>query len=240
MTTTNSKTTDYLSCAACTSRVMSAFSSLGAAGLENLMQGKRCLYIKKGEKIFHEGSLPRGLYCVHKGKLKITKAGPRGLEQILHLAREGDILGYRAILGKDRYSCSATALEDATVCLIPIDVFNRVIDENPQVAARIMSLFTTLLKDAEKKATSIMQRTARERVAQGLLTIKEYYGCQPDGQTLSLTLSRQELADFCSTTRETTTRELFGLEKEEVIVLAGKKITLLKPEQLITIANLQW
>jgi CRP/FNR family transcriptional regulator len=63
------------------------------------------------------------LFCVHSGKIKLSRTGDEGKEQIVRLAGEGDVIGYRALLSNDRYQSSAIALEDAAICFIPRQIF---------------------------------------------------------------------------------------------------------------------
>src|SRR5687768_13112798 len=65
--------------------------------------------VPKGILLFQEGKIPASVYFVLAGKLKLYTTDQQGREQIVHLAAEGDIMGYRAILGGDSFSCSASA-----------------------------------------------------------------------------------------------------------------------------------
>ena len=51
-----------------------------------------------------------------------------------HLAKEGDVMGYRATLSGDIYSCSATALEKSSICFIPKEVFISLVSSNSKLA----------------------------------------------------------------------------------------------------------
>lgn len=230
----------FTDCALCFARIKSVFNELNNEEVTLLNRVKKCVNYKKGDIIFQEGTYPHGLYCVNKGKIKLYQLGAEGKEQIMHFARESDILGYRAILGKDKYSCSAVALDDCNLCFIPIDIFNNMIETNPKMAFQIISLFSSLLKQAERKITSFAQTTVKERIAQSLLLLKECYGYEPDGVTINVVITREEIANISGTTRETATRLLFELKDEQIINLDGKKVKILKPRDLLNVANLQY
>ena len=99
-----------------------------------LNEMKHCKSFKKGELIFKEGHYPKGLFCVHAGKMKVAQLGDDGKEQIVHLIHNGSIMGHRAILGDDQYSCSSMAIEDSQACFIPKDTFQRMLDGNAKLA----------------------------------------------------------------------------------------------------------
>ena len=111
--------TAHISCLQCNSRMRSIFDSVGSMDMQEMDSVKTCQLIKKGQTIFEEDTYPHGLYCVSNGTIKVTQTGPDGREHIVHLSKNGDVMGYRAVLGGDKYSCSAVALEDSSVCFIP-------------------------------------------------------------------------------------------------------------------------
>ncbi len=224
-------------CYKCNTRSKSIFCELSNSDLAILNSFKHYANYKKGQLVFQEGSYPRGLYCVFSGKLKITQTGVDGKEQIIHLAKQGDTLGYRAILSGDKYSCSALALENASLCFIAKDVFYSLVEKNAGVALQIINLFSKELKDAERKITSFAQNSIKERLAQSLLLLKENYGLENDGYTINASVTREEIANITGTTRETAIRNLFELNDDGIIELKGKKIKIISLQELIKTAN---
>jgi CRP-like cAMP-binding protein len=194
--------------------------------------------IEKGGTVFQEGSYPGGLYCVDNGKIKIVQLGIDGKEQILHLAKNGDVMGYRAILSGDKYSCSAIALEDSALCFIPKEVFQSMVKDNSNIALHLIHLFSRELKDAERKITTIAQRPVKERLAQSILLLKESYGFEKDGMTIHIVITREEIANIAGTTRETAIRFLSEFNQDKIIELTGKKIKILQLKNLCEVANL--
>lgn len=225
------------SCFQCSSRMCSVFNELSSLELESMEGSKICKRFKKGEIIFMEGAYPHGLYCINKGKVKISQTGVAGWEQIVHLAKESDVMGYRAILSGDKYSCTATALEESYICYIPTGVFKTFLEKDHKFTLKLIKLISNELKMAERRITNIAQTTAKERLAQSLLLLKEFYGLDKDNKTLNVKVSRMELANIVGTARETVTRLLFEFEKEGSISLDGKKIKILDHSKLVKISN---
>ncbi len=170
-------------CYYCNSRIKSVFHELNATEVHHLNEAKYCKIFRKGQVIFEEGTYPLGLFCVNNGKIKATQQGADGREQILHLAKNGDVMGYRALLSGDKYSCSAVALEDSSLCFIPAKVFTDMVAQNGKLALRIIHLFSDELKAAEKAVTDIAQKTVKERLAQSILMLHSYYGTEKDGHS---------------------------------------------------------
>lgn len=225
-------------CETCQARFGSIFCNLSEDELVNVSIQKHCNFYLKGQQIFTEGNSPTGLHCVNKGKIKVSQSGFEGKEQIIRLAKEGDILGYRSLISGEAYTASAIAIEDSKVCIIPKNLFFEMIQKNPDITGRIMKLLASDLKDAENKITNLAQKPVIERLAEAILMLKEYYGFVRDENSLNITITREEIANIVGTATETAIRILSELKREGIIALDGKKIKILNIDALIKLANL--
>jgi len=232
------KVHDALDCQTCKFRMRSVFSELAPDELELINNSKTCSIYKKGQIVFHERAYPHGLFCVNDGKIKLIRAGNDGKEQIVHLAKNGDVMGYRALLSGDKYSCSAVTMEDSSLCFIPKSVFTGMVEKSPRLALQMIRLLSNELKEAEKNITNFAQKPVKERLAQSLLLLKETYGFEVDNMTLNIAVTREEIANIAGSTRETIARTLSEMNEDKIVELIGKKIKILQLKQLIEIANI--
>lgn len=216
----------------------SLFCCLSSDDLEKLSDNKNNNFFKKGQAIFYEGNHPHGLYCIYKGKVKISKLGDEGKEQIVRFATDGELLGYRSSLSGESYKATATAMEDCYICHISQDKFTDVLNNNSTFSIEMIRLLSADLKNAEQSLLNISQKPVRERIAETLLLLKTRFGFEADKKTLSVTLTRREIADIAGTTTETTIRTLSDFDKEESIKLDGKKIVISDLNKLIRTANI--
>ncbi len=185
---------------------------------------KRHFIVKKGEELFTQGARPLGLYCLYKGKVKLTKMGKDGKYQILRFSKPGDIIGYRSLLNQDVYQASAIAIEDVYVCLILKETFLEMVDKNRSFSKNIINLLGDDLKYAEDNIIGLSQKSVQERIAESLVLVINTYGFKEDKTTINVSLSRLEIASLAGTTQETTIRTLAKMEKEGYIVLDKKEI----------------
>lgn len=207
--------------------------------MEEIDAAKVCSIYKKGDVVFQEGTYPFGIYCVNTGKIKLSHSGDDGREQIVRLAKPGDIIGYKALLSAEKYTASAIALDDSSVCFIPKDLFISILQKDANLSFEMMRIIASELRKAETKITHLAQKPVRERLAETLLFIKETYGVEQDGTTLNVRLSREEIANLVGTATESAIRLLSEFKKDGLIELQGKKIRLLNPEEITRTANLQ-
>lgn len=225
-------------CNTCSTRGFSLFCDLLDKEIEQINVNKFCNRYKKGQIIFSEGNHPNGLYCINYGKIKLYKIGFDGKEQIVRLAKDGDLVGYRALISGERYTATASALDDSILCSIPRDTFFQLLNGNHSFSAKMIKLLTVDLRSAEDKMVSMANKPVKERLAEGILLLKEYFGTDKDGATIKSILTREEIANLVGTATETAIRLLSELKQEKIIELNGKSIKILNLKNLIHTANL--
>ncbi|MCS6818975.1 MAG: Crp/Fnr family transcriptional regulator [Chitinophagales bacterium] len=226
------------SCMFCQPRKNSIFSNLSDEELELMNMHKSCAIYRKGQYIFNENGFPQALYCINNGKVKLNTIGIDGKEQILRLAKSGDVIGYRSLLSNERYHCSAVALEDSSICVIDKNFFLQSVNNNQKLLFEIIKKLSSDLKTAEEHIVSLSQKNVRERMAEALLFFKATFGFAEDGQTLNVVLSREEIADYVGTSTESAIRLLSEFNQDKIIQLEGKKIKIINLPKLIKTANL--
>ncbi len=225
------------SCAECQNN-NKIFCALSTDEKIELSENKGSNFYKKGQVIFYEGNQSHGLYCMYSGKVKLTKLGENGKEQVIRFAKTADILGYRSIFSNEPYQATATALEDSYICHLSKDKFMSLMRSNPKLSWNTMHLLSEDLKHAEQHLITIAQKSVKERIAEALLLIYSTFGYYNDTDTLDVVLSRSEIADIAGTTTETTIRTLATLNKEGIIVLNGKKISIPNVGKLSRVAGI--
>ncbi len=226
-------------CAHCNVRMHSVFNVLQGEQLTEMSMHKSCNIYKKGQYVFAENGLPTGLFCINSGKIKITTTGYDGKEQILRLAKSGDVVGYRALISNERYASSAVTLEDASICIIDKDYFFKAMDATPKLMFEMVKKMSHDLKTAEDHIVSLSQKNVRERMAEALLFLKATYGLEEDQQTIMVNLTREEIADYVGTSTESCIRLLSEFNQDKLISLSGKKIKIINLPMLIQTANIE-
>ncbi|QNR25540.1 Crp/Fnr family transcriptional regulator [Croceimicrobium hydrocarbonivorans] len=212
-------------CQFCAQHPDSAFHGMSREGLEEISQLKTCVSFRKGQVIMHEGARPQGVYCIHKGKIKLYTLGTEGKEQIIRFVTRGDLIGYRSILSDEPISASATALEDTFACYIPKSSFFKVIEDNPKFSLNLLKLSCHELGEAGKMITSLAQKNVKERLAEILLILNTTFGEDEEGY-IDINLTREEIANMVGTATESVIRLISELRKEGYIRSKGKRIGL--------------
>lgn len=228
-----------IACQACQSRNNSMFGVLCGHQLTAISDSKSCTLYKKGQILFHEGTRPLGVFCINQGKVKIYKLGYDGKEQITHIAHDGGLLGYKALLAEETYQVSAETLEDCTICFLPKATFLQTLQESSEFNQRIMKQVCHELGLMTESLTHQAQRTVRERLAITLLKLKDTYGLDAhDDGPVEINLTREDLANMVGTATETLIRLLHEFKDDHLISTQGRKIRIEDAAGLVRTANL--
>lgn len=193
---------------------------------------------KKGEILFREGSYPTGIYYITKGKVKKYKTDKEGREQIFYVCRKGEVLGYHALISEEKYTDTAATLEESIVAFIPKDDFLKAVQLSTVLSNRLLKVLSHEFGVLVNSLAIFAQRSVRERLALSLIILRDKYKKEQQDKPVELDLSRDDLAKFVGTARETLVRLLHDFKKDGLIETHGRKIILLKPQEISQIANL--
>jgi CRP-like cAMP-binding protein/CheY-like chemotaxis protein len=204
--------------------------------LKKLSEEHEIRKFKKKEAIYHEGSYPKSIYFITQGKIKTFRSNDDGKELITGLFKEGDFLGYLALLEESPFNDSAAALEDSEVCLIPKEDFYALVYKNAEVSRKFIKMLSDDLLEKEEKLVKLAYNSVRKRVAEALITLYNRY--KKDGETaFSMNISREDLANLAGTAQETAIRTLSDFKDEKLVEIKGGTISILDPEKLLNMKN---
>ena len=230
-----------VNCEHCESRGKGIFCHLDSFSLSQIDENKVINTYKKGHTLFFQGNPPFGLYCVNKGKIKISKVGSDGKEFIIRIASSGDILGHRSLFSNEPYMANATILEEATICFIDKNFIYKAIKEKPNMALQLIQRLSKELGTAESLVSSMSQKNVRERLAELILMLKKTYGIEEDGRTrINIKLTREELASMIGTVSETIIRFITEFKEEGMITQEGKIIYVLDEKKLLEFSGMHY
>jgi len=196
-------------------------------------------HIKRGQNIFTEGAFPAGIYFVKKGKIKKFKTLDSGKEQIIYLCNEGEMIGYAAFLGEERYQDSAAAITDSSIGYISKERLVRLMDKHPELTNLLVKKLSHEFGVMVNFIATFTKKSVRERVALTLLILNENFRQNKDeNNQILIDLTRDDFANIVGIAVETLVRILSEFEKEGYIRKKGRKIVVLDPSTLFQIADL--
>jgi CRP/FNR family transcriptional regulator len=208
----------YLETAANSAKVnagMFAFPPGVAAGVAGTPTAPAPQRKAAGEVVFSEGDDADSVYEVIGGMLRLYKLLPDGRRQITGFVTAGHLLGL-APEGACVYT--AEAITEVSLRRYKRAAFDRLIDEVPGFAKRLLAVASQELRAAQDQMLLLGRKAATEKVASFLLLIADQQSGGTD-DTLEIPMTRSDIADYLGLTIETVSRTLTKLRQDGLIAL---------------------
>ena len=205
---------------------------------ELLREDARFVSYKKNEVIYYQNDTPQDLMCLLKGKVKIYKEGVGGRSQIIRMVKPVQYFGYRAYFAQEPFVTSAAAFESSQICLISMSIVEQFLRNNGTLAMFFIQLLSVDMGISDQRIVNLTQKHIRGRLAESLLFLKDSYGLEEDGATISIYLAREDLANLSNMTTSNAIRTLSIFENERIISLDGRKIKLIDEDRLEKISRI--
>lgn len=208
----------------------------GLEKLDQLSNEKNLRSYSKKDTIYREGSYPKGIFFINKGKVKTYLTNSDGKELITGLYTEGDFFGYLSLLEEAKYVDTADALEESEVCLIPKDDFFGLIYGSAEVSKKFIKMLSNELLSKEDQLLKLAYNSVRKRVAEALVALNDKYATNTQ-EKFSMKISRDDLSNIVGTSTETVIRTLSDFKDEGLVEMKGGTITIANYPKLLSMKN---
>ena len=205
----------------------------GLAELKKVIQERKSRPFKKNQVVYYEGDKGNGLYIVLNGKIKTMKLAEDGRELMTGIFTNDHYLGVHAMLANEPYSDTATALEDSTLCLIPKEQLDELINQYPDVAGEFIKLLSEDIREKEEQLLQLAYHSVRKRMAEAIVKLAK----SPGNPTEGFKVSREDLAAMAGMATETVSRTLSDFKDENLIDKKGSTIVVLNLQKLEKMKN---
>lgn len=228
---------DSPDCYNCVVRTLSSFcGTLDENEINTFMRIKRGHIYEKNQAIFYEGNSSEGMYILCSGSVKLVQSSHKGKQQILEVVSPGNLIEKTTLFHTGKHNTTGKALERSEVSFFYREEFLSVLQSNNHLALNLIRVLSQEVERGQERNRQILFKTAKERLADTLLALSHKRGVRHDKDiTISLDLTREELAEMVGVTLETVVRLLALLKKEKLIGLVGKKVLILDEEKLMDV-----
>ena len=222
------------SCLGCVSREDRLFCRLPTEVLSELNGLRQTSLYPSGAVLFVEGETPRGLYILCGGQAKLSANSVDGKSVILRLAETGEVLGLSSVMSHTPYPATAALLAPSQVSFVPRKDFLRFLQKHAEVSLRVAEhLSMELHKAWEQTRMVALAPNSRAKLAQLLLGRASHLGREtPDGVSVPLNMTQEEIGETIGASRETVSRLLAEFRRSRLIRVKGGSVLLLRPEEL--------
>ena len=227
------------SCVTCKLRADRIFCNLPDSSLEAFEKIKFAAPYPQGAVLFVEGQLPRGIFVICKGSVKLSINSPNGRTMIVKLAEPGEVLGLSASVSGRPYEVTAETIDPCQINFVKRDDFLVFLKDDVEVCFKVAEQLSEKYHNACKEVRSQgLSHSAAEKLAHLLMewSLKNGESSRPEPR-LKLRFTHEEIAQMIGTTRETVTRLLADLKKRQILQSKGSTLMILDFSELRNIAE---
>jgi len=225
-------------CLDCPARGKHMFCSMNDSEMGKFDSLGTPVRFSSGAVIFREGDNCGSVHVLCSGRVKLSATSREGRTLILKIARAGEVLGLSAALAGQPFEVTAETVEPCQLKTIRRQALLDFLDRNPDASMRAARCVAQEYKAAFSEVRRLaLPATASGRVANLLLDWSREQS--PDNTAngrCMMPLTHEEIASMTATTRETVTRVLGQLKRDQLISIRGASLTVLQPQALERLA----
>ena len=170
--------------------------------------------VPRGQTVMHAGDRSDYVYFILTGSLKVVVSDEDGREVILSILGQGELFGEMGIFGEHPRSASVVSVVPVDLVMLPKNDFRTIMQENFEVAWRIMCNLADRLRNADRKIESLALMDVYGRVARLLLEMSE----DVRGEAVVVRkITKQDIAKMIGASREMVSRVMKDLSVQGLI-----------------------
>jgi CRP-like cAMP-binding protein len=202
-------------------------SRLSAEDYMAVRERGREIVIECGDHAFQQGEKHDGIFVIEAGSIRTYYTGPSGREITLAYWTPGHFVGGPEVFGGGEHMWSGVAIRRSRLLHLKGAEIERLMTRLPSLAIGIVEGLVFKGKCYSALVHMLGTRSVVERLAQLLLTLAELDGAACDaGLRIARQVTHEELATMVGATRQWVTKTMENFQKEGLIAVADRHITL--------------
>ena len=215
------------------------FQNATDSELQLILKNSIIRSIEENEFFFFQGDSAEYLYILITGQAKLMQSNPSGQQVNLRTLHPWQMFGaLGAIRAEAIYPATAQALEDSSALAIESGFLHKLLETSPKISFDLMTLMTSYIQEMQARFRELATEKVEQRVANALIRLAGQSGIRAEKDAgIELSFSRQDVAEMTGTTLYTVSRLLSDWERKGYIKTGREKIKILKPHDLVRIAD---
>jgi CRP/FNR family transcriptional regulator, cyclic AMP receptor protein len=203
------------------------FAGLGEEVLDGFASVLKSIEYTRDSLIVGQADPGDSLFMIKSGRVKVVLYGENGREVILTIFGSGDIFGEMSLLDGEPRSASVISMETTEVLVLSRQDFVRQLEQYPAVALNVLSELSKRLRRADALIGNLSLLDVYGRVGRILIDLSKQHGQKVEmGVLINERPTQQDLASMIGASRETVSRALSELQRQNAIRMEGKKLFL--------------
>jgi CRP-like cAMP-binding protein len=210
-------------------RKFALFAELDERELASIAAVAKTRRYAKDDAVFHADESGDVFYLIREGQVKVTMTSPEGKEIILSVLGVGDFFGEMSLFDNAPRSATVIATEPLEVVSIWRSDFLHILGDNFSITQKVLAELSRRLRYASNRIESLATMDVYGRLARFFIDLARQNGKSLDNDYISVIRpTHQAIANTIGTSRETVSRLIHDLMKQNLLLSEGKTIYLRK------------
>lgn len=210
------------------------FKLLSQEEIELVRASKTQVLFRKGDNLTKQGAFASYVLFVISGLARQYLESDQSRNYNLRIIKPGEFVGLSAVFSKNIFNYSSVAVTDCHVFLVEKEAISKVIMQNGMFGYSIIKRYCEQNTDLLSVVSKLMYKQMNGRLADTLLYLE---GLKTENETIFQLLSRKDIADFAGISTESAVKLLKAFEKDGLIKLDVKDISITNPSTLQEISK---
>lgn len=210
------------------------FQMLKPDEVELIRSSKTQVQFRKGDNLTKQGTFSSYILFVVKGLAVQYIENENTKSFNLRIIQAGEFVGLSSLFSANTFNYSSVALSDCQAFLIEKEAILKIIGKNGIFGLGLIQRYSELNMNLFDTLRTVMYKQMNGRMAHTLLYLD---GLKTEFDSIFQLMTRKDIADFAGISTESAVKLLKSLEKEGVIKLKGKDISVLKRASLEEISK---
>lgn len=195
---------------------------------ELLKIADKVIDLEEDTYLFQEGMESNEIFVILSGKVLISKLNSDGQELTLRICGENDICGELTLFTTDsRYLLNAKIIQSGKIAIVKKSVLEKEILSNNELGFEFLKWMNDHFRKTMTKFRDLVLNGKKGALYSTLIRMSNSFGVNTDkGILIDYSITNQELAGFCGSSRESVNRFLNDLKRDGIISFKKGKITI--------------
>ncbi|MBA5873648.1 MAG: helix-turn-helix domain-containing protein [Nitrospira sp. CR1.2] len=214
------------------------FDGISPSEMQEMEKITRMEEVKKRHPFYLPGDPSSNVYLLKRGRVKLANTAASGKEVTFDILEPGEVFGELEVLEGLPRETAAEALDDAMICVIRREDFDRYLAMHPNITVKLTKLIGLRLRRIQSRIEDLVFRDVPARLAHLLVELSKSDGAQePGGIRIKAKLTHQEMANLIGCSRETVSATLGQFRDDGLIKMDGRTVIILQQAALIREAS---
>lgn len=209
------------------------FKVLSEEELKIINRDRYSVRFHEGEVILKQGTQASTLISVVEGFARKYIEGFNDRKLILDFVKPWELVGAPGVHTNGKLNYSVVAIKKTLVCFLDAANFTEVLGMNGEFAKMYIKLCSGSYGRSLGRMVSLSQKQMHGRIADALIYLSEEIYESP---LIGAEISRQDIADYTSMSKDSAIRILKEFERDQIIQLEGRTIGVVDSHRLHSVS----